>query len=157
MRARKRVLVACVAQVDAEWLKFLLELRGPYAVTVVAGAADALQVLDGAQHCGQRFDLLLASLGWTEESNLMALEAKRVHEGLKVVIFSHTSCSYERACHADVFLPKARCSPVEMLECVRIATARKRGPMKWAVGTVREGPRRREGVKLTAKGGGNWG
>ena len=37
---------------------------------------------------------------------------------------------YERGSVADVFLPKGACSPVELLERVRVLVARKRGPKR---------------------------
>jgi hypothetical protein len=38
--------------------------------------------------------------------------------------------AFDRANRADAFLPKGACSPVEMLERIRVMVARKRGPKK---------------------------
>jgi two-component system, OmpR family, response regulator CpxR len=38
--------------------------------------------------------------------------------------------AFNRAYHADAFLPKGACSPVEMLERIRVMVARKRSPRK---------------------------
>jgi hypothetical protein len=38
--------------------------------------------------------------------------------------------AFDRANRADAFLPKGACSPVEMLERIRMMVARKRGPKK---------------------------
>ncbi len=46
------------------------------------------------------------------------------------MIISGTVNASDRACAADVFLPKGACSPSEMLERVRVLVARKRGPRK---------------------------
>ncbi len=46
------------------------------------------------------------------------------------MLISGTVKQYERGVRADVFLPKGVCSPVEMLERIRVLVARKRGPKK---------------------------
>lgn len=127
-RPKKKVLLSCIPDTHGDALKFLLEMRGPYAVTVVTKSADVLQVLRT-----WHFDLLLAELrpGWPD-ANELALEAKKAHEDLSVLLFSRTISSYDRASHADAFLPKGATSSAEMLERVRILTARKRGPKKQA-------------------------
>jgi two-component system, OmpR family, response regulator CpxR len=38
--------------------------------------------------------------------------------------------AFDRAYHADAFLPKGACSPAEMLERIRVMVAPKRGPKK---------------------------
>src|SRR6267143_176137 len=38
--------------------------------------------------------------------------------------------AFDRALHADVFLPKGASSPAEMIERIRVLVARKRGPKK---------------------------
>jgi CheY-like chemotaxis protein len=113
--------------VRAGELKFLLELRGPYAVTVVAGSVEALQVLQLF-----RFDLLLAELrpGPGMDANELALAAKGADADLPVILFSHTVSSYDRASHANAFMPKGACSSLEMLERMHVLTIRKRGPKK---------------------------
>jgi hypothetical protein len=46
------------------------------------------------------------------------------------MIVSGTVNSFDRACAADVFLPKGACSAAEMIERIRVLVARKRGPKK---------------------------
>ena len=47
-----------------------------------------------------------------------------------MMLLSGTVKAFDRACHADAFLPKGACSPVELLERIRVMIARKRGPKK---------------------------
>jgi two-component system, OmpR family, response regulator CpxR len=46
------------------------------------------------------------------------------------MIVSGTVNAFDRALHADVFLPKGASSPAEMIERIRVLVARKRGPKK---------------------------
>ena len=46
------------------------------------------------------------------------------------MIVSGTVNAFDRAVHADVFLPKGASSPAEMIERIRVLVARKRGPKK---------------------------
>ena len=64
------------------------------------------------------------------DGNELVRRAKELHPGLPALIVSGTVTAYERAGRADVFLPKGACSPVELLERVRILVARKRGPKR---------------------------
>jgi hypothetical protein len=56
--------------------------------------------------------------------------AKQLHPALPSMIVSGTIASFDRACSADVFLPKGVSSPAEMIERIRVLVARKRGPKK---------------------------
>jgi hypothetical protein len=49
------------------------------------------------------------------------------------MLVSGTVKQYERGIRADVFLPKGVCTPVEMLERIRVLVARKRGPKRAAM------------------------
>jgi hypothetical protein len=46
------------------------------------------------------------------------------------MLVSGTVVAFDRACSADVFLPKGASSPAEMIERIRVLVARKRGPKK---------------------------
>jgi hypothetical protein len=52
---------------------------------------------------------------------------------MPAMLISGTVKQYERGIRADVFLPKGVCSPVELLERIRVLVARKRGPKKAVV------------------------
>jgi len=128
MRPKKSIL--CVD--DNEQLlsvrKFLLETRG-YRVLTATTSHEALDLL-GSTMPGS-LDLLLSDLIMPQmDGNELVRRAKQLHPGLPAMIVSGTVHSFDRACAADVFLPKGACSPSEMLERIRILVARKRGPRK---------------------------
>jgi CheY-like chemotaxis protein len=128
MRPKKSIL--CVD--DNEQLlsvrKFLLETRG-YRVITASNSHQALEILHGC--LPGSLDLLLSDLIMPQmDGNELVRRAKQLHPGLPAMIVSATVNSFERACAADVFLPKGACSPIEMLERIRVLVARKRGPKK---------------------------
>jgi two-component system response regulator CpxR len=128
MRPRKTIL--CVE--DNEQIlsvrKFLLETRG-YRVLAVTNATEALEILK--ESMPGSLDLLLSDLIMPQmDGNELARRAKEMHPMLPTLLVSGTVTSFERAASADAFLPKGACTPVEMLDRIRILVARKRGPKK---------------------------
>ena len=71
-------------------------------------------------------DLLMPQM----DGNELVRRAKQLHPGLPAMIISGTVNAFDRALHADVFLPKGASSPAEMIERIRVLVARKRGPKK---------------------------
>jgi hypothetical protein len=47
-----------------------------------------------------------------------------------MILLSGSVKAYERASCADAFLPKGACTPLDVLERIRVMIARKRGPKK---------------------------
>ncbi len=132
MRPKKSIL--CVD--DNEQLlsvrKFLLETRGCYRVVTASSSHEALELLQSA--LPGSIDLLLCDLLLPQmDGNELVRRAKQLHPGLPAMIVSGTVTSFDRACAADVFLPKGAASASEMLERVRVLVARKRGPKKAVV------------------------
>ena len=131
MRPRKTIL--CVE--DNEQIlsvrKFLLETRG-YRVLGFTNAADALDVL--RESLPGSIDLLLADVILPQmDGNELVRRAKQVHPCLPTLLVSGTVTNFDRAASADAFLPKGACTPVELLERIRVLVARKRGPKKQPV------------------------
>jgi hypothetical protein len=55
---------------------------------------------------------------------------KELAPEVPAILISGSVKAFDRANRADAFLPKGACSPVEMLERIRVMVARKRGPKK---------------------------
>lgn len=99
-----------------------------YNVVKCACAAEALQWLREAQVGA--VDLLLTDLVMPGiDGNELARLAKLIDPFLPALVVSGSVTSFDRANHADWFMPKASCSPAELRERVRLMVARKRGPM----------------------------
>lgn len=125
MRPKKKVLLLC-AGIHAETLRFMLETRGRYKVTLGLDVEDALLLLRYG-----KYDALLAEVtGQDETANDLARQEKQVDRGIGTVLFSRSISDYQRGCHADHFIPELLCNSEVVLNRVGLATARKRGPKR---------------------------
>jgi two-component system, OmpR family, response regulator CpxR len=128
MRPKKSILCVDDNEQVLSVRKFLLETRG-YRVIAAESAQMALDLIMNS--VPGTFDLLLSDLIMPQmDGNELVRRAKQFHPGLPAMIVSGTVSAFDRASAADVFLPKGACSPVEVLERVRVLVARKRGPKK---------------------------
>ena len=128
MRPKKTILCVDDNEQVLSVRTFLLETRG-YRVIAVNTAQEALEVLE--RSLPGSLDLILCDLLMPQmDGNELVRRAKQVHQGLPAMIVSGTVNAFDRALHADVFLPKGASSPAEMIERIRVLVARKRGPKK---------------------------
>jgi two-component system response regulator CpxR len=128
MRPKKTILCVDANEQILSVRTFLLETRG-YRVVAAHSAQEALAFLD--QYLPGTLDLILCDLIMPQmDGNELVRRAKQLHPGLPAMIVSGTVNAFDRALHADVFLPKGASSPAEMIERIRVLVARKRGPKK---------------------------
>lgn len=131
MRPRKVILCVDDNEQTLAVRKFLLETRG-YRVITAGTAQEALGIL-GEPATGA-LDLLLCDLLLPDiDGGELVRRARDLRPGIPTLLVSGTITQFERGSAADAFLPKGACSPVELLERVRILVARKRGPKKAVV------------------------
>jgi CheY-like chemotaxis protein len=130
MRPKKTILCVDDNEQVLSVRTFLLETRG-YRIIAVSTAKEALEVLE--RSLPGTLDLILCDLLMPQmDGNELVRRAKQLHPGLPAMIVSGTVNAFDRALHADVFLPKGASSPAEMIERIRVLVARKRGPKKAA-------------------------
>src|SRR5271154_6353672 len=128
MRPKKTILCVDDNEQVLSVRTFLLETRG-YRIIATNTAQEALEILQ--RSVPGTLDLILCDLLMPQmDGNELVRRAKQLHPGLPAMIVSGTVNAFDRALHADVFLPKGACSPMEMLERIRILGARRRGPKK---------------------------
>jgi two-component system response regulator CpxR len=128
MRPKKIILCVDDNEQTLAVRKFLLETRG-YRVLSATGSQEALEVIE--QHAPGELSLLLCDLLMPQmDGTELIRRAREMQPGLPSLMVSGTVATMERGCGADVFLPKGACSPMELLERVRVLVARKRGPKK---------------------------
>jgi two-component system, OmpR family, response regulator CpxR len=128
MRPKKTILCVDDNEQVLSVRTFLLDTRG-YRVIAANNAKDALEVLE--RSLPGTIDLILCDLLMPQmDGNELVRRAKQLHPGLPAMIVSGTVNAFDRALHADVFLPKGACSAAEMIERIRVLVARKRGPKK---------------------------
>ncbi len=128
MRPKKTILCVDDNEQALSVRTFLLETRG-YRVIPALSSQHALEVVE--QSVPGSIDLLLCDLIMPQmDGNELVRRAKQLHPGLPSMIVSGTVNAFDRAMHADVFLPKGASSAAEMIERIRVLVARKRGPKK---------------------------
>ena len=106
--------------------KVMLETRG-YRVVTCADPEKALEIVrEGG------IDLIIADLMMPKMTGAeMIAQAKQITPHLPAILFSGAVSHYaEHSSAADVWLPKGTFAPAELLERVRIALIRKRGPKR---------------------------
>jgi two-component system, OmpR family, response regulator CpxR len=135
MRPKKTILCVDDNEQGLAVRTFLLETRG-YRVVSASSAHDAIELLRRGG-----IDLVLGDLIMPQmDGNEMVHRMKEIAPDVPMMLLSGTVKAFDRASHADAFLPKGACSPSELLERVRVMIARKRGPKKAASRPAFDGP-----------------
>jgi CheY-like chemotaxis protein len=133
MRPKKTILCVDDNEQTLSVRKFLLETRG-YRVFTALNGHDAISLFS-ATH----FDLVLTDLGLPQmDGNALIGHLKEISPEVPMILTSDTVRAGERAHRADAFLAKGCCSPVELIERIRVMSARKRGPRKAAAPAMQE-------------------
>ena len=125
MRPKKTILCVDDNEQALSVRKFMLETRG-YRVLTAASSQQALELFrEGG------IDLVLSDLIMPYmDGNELVRRMKELAPEVPAILISGSVKAFDRANRADAFLPKGACSPVELLERIRMMVARKRGPKK---------------------------
>lgn len=125
MRPKKVLLLVDDSDQMLAVRRFLLETRG-YKVLSASSGEQALELFRQGG-----IDLVLSDLVMPNmDGNQLIREMKQIDPEVPMIIFSGHVKSFGRGSQADAFLPKGFCSPVEMLEQIRLKISRKRGPRR---------------------------
>ncbi len=125
MRPRKLILCVDGNERALAVRRFLLETRGFRAVTATS-LHEAVAVL-GAQ----QVDLVVAELRLPQfDGNHVIGQLKQLMPELPMLLTSESVRAGERTHQADAFLGKGNSSAAELMERIRVMSARKRGPRK---------------------------
>ncbi len=125
MRPKKTILCVDDNEQALSVRKFMLETRGYRVLT----AFDCEQALELFREGG--IDLVLSDLIMPRmDGNELVRRMKELAPEVPAILISGSVKAFDRANRADAFLPKGCCSPLEMLERIRVMMCRKRGPKK---------------------------
>jgi two-component system, OmpR family, response regulator CpxR len=125
MRPKKTILCVDDNEQTLSVRKFLLETRG-YRVFTAINGQDAITLFSSTQ-----IDLVLTDLGLPQmDGNALIGHLKEISPEVPMILTSDTVRSGERTHRADAFLAKGCCTPAELIERIRVMSARKRGPRK---------------------------
>lgn len=133
MRPRKTILCVDDNEQALSVRKFMLETRGYRVITALTGE----HALDTFNNGG--VDLVLSDLIMPQmDGNELVRRMKTIQPEVPMILLSGSVKAYERASCADAFLPKGACTPLDVLERIRVMIARKRGPKKQHASPVLE-------------------
>jgi len=125
MRPKKTILCVDDNEQTLSVRKFLLETRG-YRVYTASNGNEAITLFSSTQ-----IDLVLTDLGLPQmDGNTLIGHLKEISPEIPMILTSETVRIGERAHRADAFLAKGSCTPAELIERIRVMSARKRGPRK---------------------------
>jgi CheY-like chemotaxis protein len=125
MRPKKTILCVDANEQALSVRKFMLETRG-YRIVASLAPEEALDIFRQGG-----IDLVLSDLTMPRmDGNELARRMKEIAPEIPILLLSGSVKAFERATCGDGFLPKGACSPLDVLDRVRMMLARKRGPKK---------------------------
>jgi CheY-like chemotaxis protein len=132
MRPKKVILCVDDNEQELSVLKFMLETNG-YRVLSALNGQDALSAF-----ADNAVDLVLADYAMPQmNGNQLVDRLKQIASHVPMILLGDPQRMGGEIHGADALLAKKNCSPHELLERIKVMSARKRGPRK---GTVRQLP-----------------
>jgi CheY-like chemotaxis protein len=126
MRPKKVILCVDDNEQELSILKFLLSTHGYKVVSAVTGQ-EAITVFSGLQ-----VDLVLASYGMPHMNGGQLVDRlKRIASHVPMILLGDSQAANQIHV-ADAMVARKNCSPLELLERIKVMSARKRGPRKGA-------------------------
>src|SRR5664279_437719 len=135
MKPKRTILCVDEDERSLSIRKVMLETRG-YRVVVCSEAGRAVDLMRAGGIDLVLADLMMLKLG----SARLIDQLKAISPGTPAIVFSGASSHCPDEILADVFLSKANCSAVQLLDHIRMALVRKRAPKPALTGT--NAPRR---------------
>jgi CheY-like chemotaxis protein len=127
MRPKKIILCVDDNEQDLSVLKFMLSTNGYRVVSATTGQ-EAIGIF-----AENPVDLVLADYGMPQMNGSQLLERlKRSAPHVPMILLGDPQRMGSEIHAADAFLAKKNCSPQELLERIKVMSARKRGPRKGA-------------------------
>ena len=127
MRPKKIILCVDDNEQDLSVLKFMLATNG-YRVIAATTGQDALGLF-----AETTVDLVLADFGMPQmNGDQLVNRLKRLAPHIPMILLGDPQKMGSDIHSADALLAKKNCSPQELLERIKVMSARKRGPRKGA-------------------------
>ena len=128
MRPKKVILCVDDNEQELSVLKFTLETNG-YRVLAASGGQEAIAVFSTAP----QIDLVLADTNMPQMSGIQLAERlKRLYPFVPMLLLGDAPAVGGEIHVADAVMARKNCSSFELLERVKVMSARKRGPRKGA-------------------------
>ena len=132
MRPKKIILCVNDNEQELSVMSFMLNTNG-YRVVPATNGLDALELFSGMQ-----VDLVLADYTMPQmNGNQLVIRLKQIASHVPMILLGDPQTMGGQIHVADALIAKKQCSPQDLLERIKIMSARKRGPRK---GTVHQAP-----------------
>lgn len=132
MRPKKIILCVDDNEQDLSVLSFMLSTNG-YRVIATVIPDEAIEIFATSQ-----VDLVLADFAMPRMNGAhLVRRLKQMGGHVPMILLGDPQAMSAEIHTADAMLAKKNCSPLELLERIRIMSARKRGPRKGTHRTVR--------------------
>lgn len=127
MRPKKIILCVDDNEQELSVLKFMLSTNG-YRVVSANNGHDAIGIFADTP-----VDLVLSDYAMPQmNGDQLVNQLKQIASHIPMILLGDPQKMGDQLHGADALLPKKTCSPQELLERVKIMSARKRGPRKGA-------------------------
>jgi CheY-like chemotaxis protein len=125
MRPKKIILCVDDNEQELSVLKFMLATNGYHVVSANNGA-DAIDLF-----ADNAVDLVLSDYTMPQmNGDQLVNRLKQIASHVPMILLGDPQKMGDQLHGADVLLPKKSCSPHELLERIKVMSARKRGPRK---------------------------
>jgi len=132
MRPKKIILCVNHNEQELSVMSFMLNTNG-YRVVPAATGQEAIELFAGMQ-----VDLVLVDFAAPQmNGNQLVTRLKQIASHVPMILLGDPQAMGGQIHVADALLAKKQCSPQELLERIKIMSARKRGPRK---GALRQAP-----------------
>lgn len=131
MRPKKIILCVNDNEQELSIMSFMLNTNG-YRVVPAKNGQEAIELFSAMQ-----VDLVLADYGMPHMNGTqMVNRLKQIASHVPMILLGDPQTLAGQIHMADALLAKKQCSPQELLERIKIMSARKRGPRKGALRQV---------------------
>jgi len=128
MRPKKIILCVDDNELELSVLKFMLSTNG-YRVLSATTGQEAVALFSETQ-----VDLVLADFAMPQMNGSQLVERlKQIASHVPMILLGDPQKMEAELHRADAMLAKKTCSPQELLERIKVMSARKRGPRKGSV------------------------
>ena len=128
MRPKKIILCVDDNELELSVLKFMLSTNG-YRVLSATTGQEAVAIFSETQ-----VDLVLADFAMPQMNGSQLVERlKQIASHVPMILLGEPQKMGSELHRADAMLAKKNCSPLELLERIKVMSARKRGPRKGSV------------------------
>lgn len=125
MRPKKIILCVDDNEQELSVLKFMLSTNG-YRVISANNGADAIGIFSETA-----VDLVLTDFSMPQmDGDQLVSRLKQIASHIPMILLGEPQKMADRMHGADALLAKKNCSPQELLERIKVMSARKRGPRK---------------------------